>query len=513
MMLVVLVLLVATVATACGATTPEASFTATPVDGGAPLVVEFTDTSENEPTSWEWDFGDGDSGAQQSPSHAYEQAGTFEVTLVATNDAGSGTSETTRSITVGPGALAAVIPSTTGVSVAAGETLTLSATAIDAFENALEGATLTWATTSGVAISDVGALTASTKAGAYEDAVVVTATSGGLTVTESIDVIVEPGALDHAEIVDADEVVEVTVGAAHGYTALAFDGFGNVIDPTDVGVAWDVGDIGTTDADGGFIAGTRAGTFEDGIFAFVTQGTASAEATATVAVLPDALVAVSIAPENPVVGAGQQLRLTALPLDQYGNAIAADDVTWAADPRAGVLGLGGLLDASASTAVFAEGVKVTVLKDGVTRSFISSLEVTHGALDSFSIAVASDVLAIGGQTTLEVVASDAFGNPVPTSGVRWAVAGETHSVAADGTFTAGVRAGTFAVTGTLSAGGRPKLRSRRSRSRRIRSPGSTSIPSLLSPPPGRRSRSRLSRSTSTATPSTASLRCGLRPPT
>ena len=227
----------------------------------------------------------------------------------------------------------------------------------------------------------------------------------------------------------------------------------NVIDPTDVGVAWDVGAIGTIDAAGGFIAGTGAGTFAKGIFATVTQGGAPAEATAAVAILPGPLVAVSIAPENPVVDAGRQLRLTALPVEQHCNAIVVDDVTSAADPRAGVLGLGGMLGASSSTAVFGEGVKVTVLKDGVTRSFISSLEVTYGALDSFSIAVASEVLAIGGQTSLDVVASDAFGNPVPTSGVRWAVAGETHSVAADGTFTAGVCAGAFTVTGTLSAGG------------------------------------------------------------
>jgi PKD repeat protein len=132
--------------------------------------VEFTDTSDNDPTSWAWDFGDRDSATEQSPSHAYEQAGTFEVTLVATNDAGSGTSATTRSITVGPGALAVVVPSTTGVAVVAGETLTLSASAIDTFENAIDGATLTWAATSGGSISDVGSLTAGTKAGAYEDA-------------------------------------------------------------------------------------------------------------------------------------------------------------------------------------------------------------------------------------------------------------------------------------------------------------------------------------------------------
>jgi hypothetical protein len=88
--LFVLAVLAAALALAgCGTDPPEAGFTATPTSGEAPLDVTFTDASTNEPTSWQWDFGDGGSSTEQSPTHEYEEAGTYTVTLTAANDAGS----------------------------------------------------------------------------------------------------------------------------------------------------------------------------------------------------------------------------------------------------------------------------------------------------------------------------------------------------------------------------------------------------------------------------------------
>lgn len=53
------------------------------------LRALFTDASANKPTSWRWDFGDGGSSTAQNPEHAYSQVGTYNVTLTATNAAGS----------------------------------------------------------------------------------------------------------------------------------------------------------------------------------------------------------------------------------------------------------------------------------------------------------------------------------------------------------------------------------------------------------------------------------------
>ncbi|WP_446219651.1 PKD domain-containing protein [Micromonospora sp. IBHARD004] len=74
---------------------PTASFTASPTSGTAPLSVQFTDTSTNSPTSWSWNFGNGTTSTQQNPMATYDSAGTYTVTLVASNSAGSSPAATT----------------------------------------------------------------------------------------------------------------------------------------------------------------------------------------------------------------------------------------------------------------------------------------------------------------------------------------------------------------------------------------------------------------------------------
>lgn len=82
---------------------PAANFTAnvtTIFVGGS---VNFTDLSTNGPTSWQWTFEGGTPGisAQQNPQNiVYNTAGTFDVTLVATNQYGSDTELKTNYITV-----------------------------------------------------------------------------------------------------------------------------------------------------------------------------------------------------------------------------------------------------------------------------------------------------------------------------------------------------------------------------------------------------------------------------
>lgn len=53
-------------------------------------VVAFTDLSTNEPTSWLWQFGDGNTSTLQNPVHTYTSSGTFTVQLTATNSVGQG---------------------------------------------------------------------------------------------------------------------------------------------------------------------------------------------------------------------------------------------------------------------------------------------------------------------------------------------------------------------------------------------------------------------------------------
>ncbi len=70
-------------------------------------TVNFTDNSAINPTTWAWDFGDGNSSATQNPAHSYTTAGTYTVSLTASNGTLSKTESKTNYITVsidGPGA-------------------------------------------------------------------------------------------------------------------------------------------------------------------------------------------------------------------------------------------------------------------------------------------------------------------------------------------------------------------------------------------------------------------------
>jgi tripartite motif-containing protein 71 len=82
---------------------PVADFTAGSTSGAHDLAVQFGDLSlaGTKPiTSWAWNFGDGNTGTVQSPSHTYTTAGTFTVTLMVTTEIGSNTMTKTGYITV-----------------------------------------------------------------------------------------------------------------------------------------------------------------------------------------------------------------------------------------------------------------------------------------------------------------------------------------------------------------------------------------------------------------------------
>jgi PKD repeat protein len=61
---------------------PVASFISDVTSGIYPLQVQFTDQSTGSIDSWFWHFGDGGTSADRSPSHTYDKAGTYTVSLV-----------------------------------------------------------------------------------------------------------------------------------------------------------------------------------------------------------------------------------------------------------------------------------------------------------------------------------------------------------------------------------------------------------------------------------------------
>ncbi len=68
-----------------------ARFTGDVNTGAAPLTVHFTDTSEGNPTSWHWDFGDGSYSTLQNPVYTYNNPGRYTVTLTVSDGTQSDT--------------------------------------------------------------------------------------------------------------------------------------------------------------------------------------------------------------------------------------------------------------------------------------------------------------------------------------------------------------------------------------------------------------------------------------
>lgn len=79
---------------------PTANFSANPTAGCAPLVVNFSDLSTGNPTSWRWDLGNGTTSLLQNPSVTYFNPGQYTVRLIVQNAAGRDTLIRTQYITI-----------------------------------------------------------------------------------------------------------------------------------------------------------------------------------------------------------------------------------------------------------------------------------------------------------------------------------------------------------------------------------------------------------------------------
>lgn len=84
---------------ALATTPPSPAFTADYTETCSGEVT-FTDLSGDGPTSWSWDFGDGNTSSEQHPTHTYAQNGTYTVSLQASNSNGQNTHIETNYIVV-----------------------------------------------------------------------------------------------------------------------------------------------------------------------------------------------------------------------------------------------------------------------------------------------------------------------------------------------------------------------------------------------------------------------------
>ena len=205
------------------------------------------------------------------------------MTATATLDGVSKSS--TASVTVNPDPLNAL--SLAGVTVVAGSTQQLDATATDQHGNILTDLTILWTVLDQNAgsISSTGILTAGEVAQTFAGAVRAQTTQGSVTQIATANVTITPGPLE--QVVIAPGSVELGIGMIQQYVAVGADQFGNRL--SGLIFTWSVeasgGDIGATT--GLFTAGTTPGSYVDTVKTTTPQGGITRSDTGTVTVLPD----------------------------------------------------------------------------------------------------------------------------------------------------------------------------------------------------------------------------------
>ena len=83
----------------CTTQPPAVTFTADRVSGYAPLNISFTNGTVGADSA-SWSFGDGGTSADWSPTHTFQNAGTYTVTLTATSSGYCGPVSVSQTMTI-----------------------------------------------------------------------------------------------------------------------------------------------------------------------------------------------------------------------------------------------------------------------------------------------------------------------------------------------------------------------------------------------------------------------------
>jgi glucose/arabinose dehydrogenase/PKD repeat protein len=126
---------------------PTARATADKTGGPVPLTVNFDGSGSSDPRNetltYAWDFGDGSSSTQVSPTHTYQQSGVYPARLVVT-DTGGNSDTTTLSIKAGTPPTVTLTTPAAGTTWAVGDTIHVAGSALDALGDPIPDASLGW---------------------------------------------------------------------------------------------------------------------------------------------------------------------------------------------------------------------------------------------------------------------------------------------------------------------------------------------------------------------------------
>jgi len=293
-------------------------------------------------------------------------------------------------ITVVPGAPAAIKMEPEQINITAGESQQISFQVFDAFENLIADADYLWTVEKNLGTVSVQNVFTAQSAGKGNIRLAVGEISAKIGVT------VMPAEIEAIRVEPA--MITLKAGERQAFSAEGFDAQGNRLNIEPV---WSVnGGIGKIGADGVF-QGTTVGR------GYVLVRMESATGVAEITVEPGPADRIAVFPENVDMNAGDTARFTATVYDAFGN-VTPGEFRWS---LSGESTLGSL----SSEAVFkaektGQGHIVASLNAVSGRT---SVKILPGTLSEIIALTKEIVLASGQQSQIETYGLDEFGNRVP----------------------------------------------------------------------------------------------------
>ena len=313
---------------------------------------------------------------------------------------------------------------------ALGDTLRLTAEAIDANGSSVTDAEFSWASSDeSVATVDATGLVTAIASGS----VTITATSGSVSGSATVTVAQE---VSSVAAVPAEASI-AALGDTVRLTAEAFDANGSAV--TDVEFSWESSDNSVAKVDAsGLVTSVANGT----VTITATSGEASGSATVTVAQVVSSVIVVPA--EASIAALGDTLRLTAEAFDANGHAVAGAEFSWASsDDSVATVDATGLV-----TAIASGSVAITATSGSVSGSAMVTV-----AQEVSAVTVVPDTATVVEGDTLRIAATatDANGQVVTGAEFVWG-SGDTTVAVVDATgLVTGIGAGLVQVTATAAA--------------------------------------------------------------
>ncbi len=344
-------------------------------------------------------------------------------TITATSEGVSGTA----TVTVAAVPVASVQVTPEVATVAAGQTLQLSAQALDSDGNILNRP-ITWSSElpARATVSATGLVTAIAAGEVHINA------RAGSVVAEAVITITQVP-ITRIDVTPANG--SVLVGGTQQMTATPRDAAGNAL--AGRSITWLTGAPSVaTISQTGLVTGVAAGS------ALVFAASEGQSGSATVNVTTVAVASVAVTPNTGNIQQGQALQLTATARDAGNNVITGRPIVWTStdETKATVSSQGRVVTIAPGSVT----IRATV--DGVTGS--GTYTITPVPVATVQVTPNTTTISTGGTQQLIVTLLDALGNPIATSGrtITWVSANPSIASVTQQGLVTGVASGSTSIT-------------------------------------------------------------------